>query len=303
MQIEGPGGVFIWLRQTSSAFQAEVLFSRFDFVTAPEYSFSVGNMTGRPEEPTPAEVVIYPVTPPADLSLQAPWVFSLEQIPAVQLPFQPGSASLPVGANYRAAWEVVPRLDQRAALRFSTHVFPACPVQVQHDYTWENTAFQGWTPIYWPRPSETTLGTPRVGWWIMPASSGGQKPLPALPEPSYRCGRRRRTPTGKPTRQTARLNTASAWNREQALLNQVDNAQASFAQAVSEEAAPGSARLPASNRITTNQPTCMVCALPCPSATLNRRCTACSTSCLPVSFRVDELLTAAGVEPPRLRIF
>ena len=43
VQIEGPGGVFIWLRQTSSAFQAEVLFSRFDFVTAPEYSFSVGD--------------------------------------------------------------------------------------------------------------------------------------------------------------------------------------------------------------------------------------------------------------------
>ena len=189
-------------------------------------------MTGRPDEPTPAEVVIYPVTPPADLSLQAPWVFSLEQIPAVQLPFQPGSASLPVGANYRAAWEVVPRLDQRAALRFSTRVFPACPVQVQRDYTWENSAFQGWTPIFWPRPSETTLyasagvvdhasqqwgpeATARIlrailPMWPPPTDANGQA-YPADSQAEYRF----------------RLGI------QQALLNQVDNAQASFAQAVS----------------------------------------------------------------------
>lgn len=158
VQIQGPGGVFIWLRQSSSAYQAEVLFSRFDFVNAPEYSFTTGDLTGRPEAPTPAEVIVFPVTPPADLSLPAPYVFSLEQVPAVQLPFQPSAVTLPLGASYRAHWEVVPLQERRAALRFSALVFPACPVQVQRDYTWEyETAFQGWTPSFWPRPGRETL--------------------------------------------------------------------------------------------------------------------------------------------------
>lgn len=157
VQIKGPGGAFIWLRQTSSAYQAEVLFSGFDFVHNPAYDFTIGDLTGLPEAPTPAEVVVYPITPPEDLSLNAPLVFSLEQVPAVQLPFQPSAMRLPVGASYQARWEVVRLQEQRAALRFSARVFPACPVDVQRDYSWDGSAFRGWSPSYWPRPSQATL--------------------------------------------------------------------------------------------------------------------------------------------------
>jgi hypothetical protein len=159
LQIDGPGGAFIWLRQTSGAFQTEVLFSEFDFITTPKYAFTTGDLTGIMEQATPDEVIIYPLTPADDLGLHAPLVFSLEQVPAVQLPFQPSAVNYPLGVYYQANWEVVGRSNQGPALRFSTQVFPACPVRVQRDYVWENEVFQGWAPVFNPRPSRTTLYT------------------------------------------------------------------------------------------------------------------------------------------------
>lgn len=295
VQIKGPGGAFIWLRQTSSAYQAEVLFSGFDFVHNPAYDFTIGDLTGLPEAPTPAEVVIYPITPPEDLSLKAPLVFSLEQVPAVQLLFQPSAMRLPIRASYQARWEVVRLQERRAALRFSARVFPACPVDVQRDFTWDGSAFRGWSPLYWPRPSQETLyacagvvdhasrqwgpeATARVlrailPMWPPPSDANGQAyPADSQAEYRYRLG------------------------IQQALIGQAGNAQDSLNQAISDGSGPwrqAAIRFQQEYQQPDNLYRACVAVADCdPAAALLQLVDKLPASELP---RIDEILNQAGV--------
>ena len=137
--VRGPGSAFIWLYQTSSAYAAEVLTSQFDFVRSPELYALLSNLTGEPNGDE--ELVIYSVTPNSDLHMIAPEIFSLTQVPAGRLDFQPSQAEFEIGTDFRNYWAVAKSTSGGNDLLFKTTIFPACPLTIERQFHWDGERF------------------------------------------------------------------------------------------------------------------------------------------------------------------
>ena len=153
--LHGPGSTFIWLYQTSSAYSAEVLTSQFDFVRSPEMYAILSNLTG--EQNRDEELVIYTVTPDTDLHMIAPDVFSLAQIPAQRLDFQPSQAEFEIGTDFRNYWAVTKTDSGGNDLLFKATIFQACPLTIERQYHWDGKRFILVRQSYQIEPSTDSL--------------------------------------------------------------------------------------------------------------------------------------------------
>ncbi len=138
LQVRGEGSAFIWLLETTGAFQTHVLTSDFDFVKAPKAYSVISDLTGDGNE----EVAIYHSSPTGDTVLATPRVFSLAQMPAKELPFVPSQATYNIGTDYVNYWAVTQDTSGGSDLQFRGNAFPACPVTIKRTYHWNGKAFE-----------------------------------------------------------------------------------------------------------------------------------------------------------------
>jgi len=140
IEIRGKGSAFIWLLQTSSAYQTYPIFTRFDFINYPQANWIVTDLNSDLEDGK--EVAIYFSNPPEQLQLDAPTVFSLSQVPPKQLSFYPDKSIFNVGADFTNYWAVSMSQSGENELLFKSTVFPACPVTIRRVYGWNDIYFR-----------------------------------------------------------------------------------------------------------------------------------------------------------------
>jgi hypothetical protein len=138
LQVRGEGSAFIWLLETTGAFQTHMLTSDFDFVKAPKAYSIISDLTGDGNE----EVAIYHASSPGTTSMIPPRVFSLAQVPARELNFLPSQATFDIGTDYVNYWAVIQNADGGNDLQFRGNAFPACPVTLMQTFHWNGEAFE-----------------------------------------------------------------------------------------------------------------------------------------------------------------
>ncbi len=153
LEVKGPGSAFILLLETPSAYQARILASRFDFVKRPDYTSFAADLTADGLD----EVVIFPLRPLAENTLELPQVFSLTQDPPEELHFQPVTSAFNVGMDYENTWAATPDPNGEAKLSFSATLFPACPVHLTRSYHWNGSFFEVVETTYQLDPASQTM--------------------------------------------------------------------------------------------------------------------------------------------------
>jgi len=153
IKVRGRGSAYLLLLETDNAFQAYPLTSGFDFVNNPQIDFFGGDLTGNGKD----EIVIYPSKPGTDLKLEPPHVFSLNQIPPTELPFNPITASFEIGMDFSSNWSAVEDSNGQPALQFETTLSPACPVAISRTYRWNGEWFDLEQSQYQVKPNAGTL--------------------------------------------------------------------------------------------------------------------------------------------------
>lgn len=138
LQVRGEGSAFIWLLETTGAFQTHVLTSDFDFVKAPKAYSIFSDLTGDGNE----EVAVYHASSPGTTTLATPRVFSLAQMPAKELQFVPSQATFDIGTDYINYWAVTQDASGGNDLQFRGNAFPACPVTISRTYHWNGESFE-----------------------------------------------------------------------------------------------------------------------------------------------------------------
>ncbi len=132
VHISGAGSASFALIEKHGSFQFRTLHSAFDFVNKPEFRIVSGDLNLDGIE----EVIIYESTATSDLVLPAPLVYDLVPDPASILDFKQSKSDMYIGTDYEAEWVVIPSQDDLNRLRFSTRVFPSCPVTIMRDFEW-----------------------------------------------------------------------------------------------------------------------------------------------------------------------
>jgi hypothetical protein len=142
LEVRGRGSAFIWLLESSGAFQSHVLVSNFDFVNAPVAGSLISDLTQMDEETRADEdVAIFFSSPGSGFVAQPPRIFHLSQVPPEELFIQPSQAEFEVGMEFDNRWIVTTAENGQDNLSFRTTVFPACPVTIQRDYQWNGDYF------------------------------------------------------------------------------------------------------------------------------------------------------------------
>lgn len=137
IEIKGGGSVFIVLMETNFGFHYYVLEDNFDFVNDPKYRFLVDDLTGYGIE----ELVIYPIKSPDDLTLHLPPVYSMEQIPPVELDINQATGNFLLGMEFSSQWSVEPDTNGDNQLIYKTRLFPPCLVVLSRTYQWNDQLF------------------------------------------------------------------------------------------------------------------------------------------------------------------
>lgn len=138
LQVRGEGSAFIWLLETTGAFQTHVLTSDFDFVKAPKAYSVISDLTGDGNE----EIAIYHSSITGNTIMTTPRVFSLTQMPAKELQFVPSQGTYDIGTDYVNYWAVTQDTSGSNDLQFRGNAFPACPVTIKRTYHWNGEAFE-----------------------------------------------------------------------------------------------------------------------------------------------------------------
>ncbi|MEJ2711428.1 MAG: hypothetical protein P8074_27725, partial [Anaerolineales bacterium] len=142
LEVRGSGSAFIWLLETSGAFQSHVLVSNFDFVNAPVAGSLISDLTQVDAETRPDEdVAIFFSSPGSGFVAQPPRIFHLSQVPPTELFLQPSQANFKVGMQFDNRWIVTTAENGQANLSFQTTLFPACPVTIQRNFQWDGDYF------------------------------------------------------------------------------------------------------------------------------------------------------------------
>ncbi len=132
LEVSGPGSVFIWLLQSSSAFQAQALSGNLSFSSEPEMRTLLSDLDGDGVD----EVAIFNFSPDKDI-LEKPRVFNLSKAQARELTFQLGEDSLNIGTDFTNYWQIVKNEQGENDLQFVGRVFPVCPVNIIRTYHWD----------------------------------------------------------------------------------------------------------------------------------------------------------------------
>ncbi len=140
VELRGQGGsAFIWLRQAPSGYQATPLYTRFDVPAQLTANWLVADLDNNPLN---GEEIAISFSNRADqFSVDPPLVFNLSQVPARPMPFYPQSKIFNLGLEYENRWVARLAPTGGSQLVFSASVFPACPVRVEHTYTWNGNTF------------------------------------------------------------------------------------------------------------------------------------------------------------------
>ena len=152
VSVEGNGGSFFWLLERSSGFNAYPLASSFDFIHSADVGYFADDLTGDGN----LEVLIYRSTLPGSQKYDFPRVFSLDQIPPVQLFFDP---IIPpsIGTDFKVQWAPSDHTAEEGDLQFITTLFPTCPLTIRHFYKWNGTAFKFLGASYEVNPDPNLL--------------------------------------------------------------------------------------------------------------------------------------------------
>lgn len=153
-EVHGPGSAVIWLLETPSGYQSNVLESWFDFVNQPELRLIVSDLDGDGSD----EVVIYNSTPD-DTRLDPPRIYRLSEPPASQLSFRPSEPLFYPAIEYRNNWRIAKNDQGGNDLVLDINVFPACPVNIQQFYRWNGVYFERLDSDFTVSPSQTALST------------------------------------------------------------------------------------------------------------------------------------------------
>ena len=136
LEVRGPGSAFMRLLETPGAYQTLVLTSGFDFPNAPAAGTVVSDLTGDGFD----ELAIA-YDPPYTLTLENPLVFSLGEVITPTLDFRPSDDPFKVGIEFSNTWTAANNEKGSNDLVFESRFFPACPVTVRREYSWDGNHF------------------------------------------------------------------------------------------------------------------------------------------------------------------
>jgi hypothetical protein len=149
------GSAFIWLLQSTGAYTAYPLLTRFDFINPLDANWVVAELDG--DAQNGQEVAIYYSDPEDPFLVDAPTVFDLSQLPPRVLPFLPEQDVFQLGVDFDNRWLVDTGAGGAKRLVFEAKVFPACPTTVSQPYEWNGEYFQAQTPTFAIEPAAATL--------------------------------------------------------------------------------------------------------------------------------------------------
>lgn len=129
------GSSYFWLVERSTGYSAYSLTDDFDFVKPNQISNFMVELLGSNSN----VVGIFPEKIYDSQYYTIPNLFSL-QPPPLELPFEVNSPPA-IGPDFKNNWQPVEAGSAPGELKFSDIVFPACPVTVEHFYTWNGSAF------------------------------------------------------------------------------------------------------------------------------------------------------------------
>jgi len=126
------GGVYLWLVETPSSIQVKSVSQVFDFASAAGTAHLLGDLNRDGKE----EVAIYQPDAGHATMLEDPIVFTLSGSEPTELPVQP-SLPFDLQTTFSASLEA----DQETGLSVKANLFPACPVTITRDYSWNGERF------------------------------------------------------------------------------------------------------------------------------------------------------------------
>ncbi|MCK4897995.1 MAG: hypothetical protein KAS38_04430, partial [Anaerolineales bacterium] len=153
IEVKGGGSAFLLLLETNSGFQSYVLRSNFDFVNDPQFGSFAEDLTGNGIE----EVVIYPIKPLEKHTLNPPLVYSLSQIPPLELDFNQATTNFEVGMEFTSQWSAESEAQGQTLLSFETNLFPPCIVALSRTYFWNDLLFDLTDTQFQVQPDPDTL--------------------------------------------------------------------------------------------------------------------------------------------------
>ena len=130
------GSSYSWLVERSTGYSAYSLTDDFDFVKPNQIDNFAVELLGSNSN----VVGIFPENIYDSQQYTFPNLFSLHQQPPQELPFEVNSPPA-IGPDFKNYWQPVEAGSEPGELKFSDIVFPACPVTVEHFYTWNGSAF------------------------------------------------------------------------------------------------------------------------------------------------------------------
>jgi hypothetical protein len=143
------GSSYFWLVEEENGFASHPLTSDFNFVQPSDIEHFIVELPG-----TSYQVVgTFPIRVFDSIHYKLPQVFSLLQQPHVELEFETVFPPA-IGPDFINNWEPAESNDD---LRFLDAVFPACPVNVTHEYEWNNSAFSFQGDSYQINPNSELL--------------------------------------------------------------------------------------------------------------------------------------------------
>jgi hypothetical protein len=154
LQIRGAGSAFLLIARMPGGYQADVLSNAFDFIAAPEWAATTGDLTGDGVD----EIVLYEPRLITTDTLRTPSVFSLAQLPPQQLAFNPAQTTFLLGTHGTLRWSIVTdKSSGTTRLQAVVDAFPACPVEIRRTYQWAGTAFELSENQFTVKPQSETL--------------------------------------------------------------------------------------------------------------------------------------------------
>jgi hypothetical protein len=169
VEVKGQGSAFILITETSSAFQFYPLTSDFDYtrpvsktptitptvqptpIIPPKYAANLQDLTGDGI----AEILIYLPDSLQNIPV-IPRIFQVDHLPPVEIFIDPAYLPFDPGMDNEIKWRAA-TLGGKNVLQSVTTLFPACPLEVQHNYFWNGDLFEFRDADFIIRPFSETL--------------------------------------------------------------------------------------------------------------------------------------------------
>lgn len=137
LELEASGSAYLLLSEFPDGYQSIPLNSDFAFAAPSTHDFVVADLIGDGE--TARELVIYQQRGPESEVEPLPLIFDLSRQPPSLLGFKPTDA-FSIRIEHTSQWSSAPALGG-TDIRFSTVVFPSCPLEITHRFHWTGSWF------------------------------------------------------------------------------------------------------------------------------------------------------------------